>query len=432
MTSWANSRCIGAILLLLMTAGCARRTPTAVPQAPTAGHQTSSPSPIVVQATLTTPGSPPFHLKAILTERGDPSSKTEVEIFWMAPNKWRRTIQSQSEFSQTLIVNGDQVFEHDSDDYFPLWSQTLVGAMVDPKPVLDAFRPGDRLLTKANGASDESGRVCFSGNNKMCMTSHYGLQESVGAAGHSVDFMSYQDFHGKRVARLLIYHVDPGDSYKAEVTDLKDLKNADPKLLSIEQPTSRNQQIRSVILPEAELRNLPLQPLDIIWPQVLDGATSGKTSYYVSINRSGQVAEVLPLSVAIERADDSARRQIMKWKFKPTLQDGAPVQTEGVLNFDFNTRAYGPPAPLTDAEARKLASTSVEPSFPTGVAPSGSTYTFSVAVDEAGNVIAIIASDGPHELYALSFQAIGKWRFKSLSDDGKPRPYRAQVMFRVP
>jgi hypothetical protein len=152
----------------------------------------------------------------------------------------------------------------------------------------------------------------------------------------------------------------------------------------------------------------------------------------VSVDRSGQVAEVLPLSVAIERADGSARRQIMKWKFKPVLRDEVPVQAEAVLNFDFNTRAYGPPAPLTDAEARKLASTIVEPVFPAGMAPSGSTYTFSVAVDEAGNVVEIIAGDGPHELYALSFQAIGKWRFSPLLEDGKPRPYRAQVTFRVP
>jgi hypothetical protein len=291
MISRANVFCIGTILLFLAPCGFAQdppaalQAPTVAPEAPPAAPQIptvalqASPavasSPSVVQATLTDPGSPPFHLRAIITERGDPTSKTEVEIFWMAPDKWRRNIQSQTEFSQTLIVNGDQLFEQDSDDYFPLWSQTLVTAMVDPKPVLDAFRPGDRLLTKASGASDESGRVCFSGN-KMCMVGRYGLQESVGAPGHSVDFMDYRDFHGKRVARLLIYHVDPGDSYRAEVTALKDLKNPDPSLFSIAQPTLRNQQIRSVILPEAELRNLALEPLEIIWPQVLDGPPRGK------------------------------------------------------------------------------------------------------------------------------------------------------------
>jgi len=426
-------RCFWAILLILIATGCKRQISQPVPQAPPPTPKvttTSPPRPSIVQAVLIAPGSPPFQLKALVTERGDPTSKTEVEIFWTAPDKWRRTIKSQTEFSQTLIVNGDRVFEQDSEDYFPLWSQTLVTAMVDPGSVLDAWRLGDRAVTKENGGADESGKMC-SPDKKMCFATRFGLLESVDAAGHSVDFTDYRDFHGQRVARLLFYKVDPGDSYKAEVTELKDLKNADPKLFSVEQPTSKSQQIRSVILPEAELRGLALQPVEVIWPQVLDGATSGKTSYYVSVDRAGQVAEVLPLSISSDRADGSARRQIMKWKFKPTLQDGVPVQTEGVLNFDFNTRAYGPPDPLSDAEARKLASNIVEPVIPPGV-PSGSTFTYSVAVDETGDVIESIAGDGPPELSAPSFQAISKWRFTPLIENGKPVPYRAQVVFRVP
>ncbi|MFZ3339747.1 MAG: energy transducer TonB [Terriglobales bacterium] len=395
---------------------------------------TSTPAPLtptIVQATLTGPGSRPFHLKAEITERGDPDSKTDVEIFWMAPDKWRRTIRSKTEFSQTLIVNGDQVFEQDSDDYFPLWSRTLVTAMVDPKVVLDAVRPGDRLQTKANGMADESGRLCFGVNHAMCMTSRFGLQESIGAAGHSVDFTDYRDFHGNRVARILVYHVDHGDSYESEVTELRDLKKPDPALFNIEKGTPRSQRIGVLPLPEVELRSMALQPLKIIWPQVLDGATSGTTSYYVSIDRLGTVEEVLPLSISAERADDVARRQIKKWKFKPTLQDGVAVQAEGVLNFDFNTRAYGPAEPLTDEEIRKLATHVVEPVFPSGLA-SGSSHIFWVAVDEEGNVIETISGEGPSDLSSPGMQAIGKWRFGRLVLDGKPVPYRAQIVFRVP
>src|SRR5580693_9613963 len=98
----------------------------------------------VVQATLTEPGGTPFYLQAAITERSDPSEHVEVEMSWVAPDTWRRRIQS-AEFSQTLIVNGNKVFEEDSADYFPLGIQTLVTAMVDPRPVLDAVRPGDRL-----------------------------------------------------------------------------------------------------------------------------------------------------------------------------------------------------------------------------------------------------------------------------------------------
>jgi hypothetical protein len=181
------------------------------------------------------------------------------------------------------------------------------------------------------------------------------------------------NFKGKRVARMLIYHIDPGDSLQARIGTLGELESHDEGRFAIAEPTSKEKQIRSVILPESELRPLALVPIEIIWPQVLDGAIRGETSYYVSVDRSGQVRETLALSMAKERANDSARRQIMKWKFKPVLNDGIPVQAEAVLNFRFDTRAYGPSAPLTDQEVRKLASNVVDPEFPAGVAPSGST-----------------------------------------------------------
>ena len=397
----------------------------------TAFGQSGSP-PQLVQATLTEPGGTPFLLQAVITERGDPSEHVEVEISWVAPDKWKRTIRSQ-EFSQTLIVNGDKVFEQDSADYFPVGIQTLATAMVDSRPILAAVRPGDRVLTKANGASDESGRTCFDPNSKFCVTGRYGLMETVGGPGRAVDFTDYHKFKNKRVARLLVYHIDPGDTLQARVNSLGELKSYDESQYSVPDPTPIQKQIRALVVPEADLRALALQPTEVIWPQVLENnRTTGETSYYVSLDRLGEVREIFPLSVAIERADDSARRQIMKWKFKPVLKDGIPVQAEAVLNFNFNTRAYGPSAPLTDPEARKLATNIVEPEFPAGAAPSGSTFTVWVSVDVEGIVIESIAGDGPRQLYQACSAAIGKWHFSPMLEDGKPRPYRAQITCRVP
>lgn len=386
----------------------------------------------VVQATLTEPGGTPFFLMAEITERADPNEHVNIEMSWVGPDKWRRTIKSQ-EFSQTLIVNGDKVFEQDSADYLPLGIHVLASAMVDPRTVIDALRPGDPVRTKANGKADESGKVCFDAAGKMCGVSRFGLTESVGGPGRSVDFLDYQKFKGKRVARQLIYRIDPGDTLQARVMTLGELNSRDEGQFSIPDPTPREKQIRSVIVPESDLRALALQPTEIIWPQVLeDNQTTGETSYYVSLDRSGAVREILPLSVAVERADDSARRQIMKWKFKPLLKDDVPVQIEAVLNFHFDTRAYGPAAPLTDEEVRKLATNIVEPVFPAGAAPSGSTFTEAVAVDAEGKLIESIALDGPHQLYQACSQAIGKWQFSPIVEDGKPRPYRAKITCRVP
>lgn len=387
--------------------------------------------PTVVQAVLTEPGSPPFHLKATITEKGDPASKTYVEIFWVAPDKWRRNIQSE-DFSQTMIVNGDSVFEQNSDDYFPVGLQTLVTAMVDPRPALNALRPGDVLLTKANGASSESGEVCYPGGAHSCRRSPYGLYEIVSSSGHSVEFTAYQDFKGRRVARLLFHSLGPGNSLMAKVTELKKLKNPDEKLFAIAQPTAKEQQLRSVVLPEAEFRSMALETHDIVWPQVLDGKTTGTVSFYVSVDRSGQVREAVPVRTDNERADESAARQIMKWKFKPFMKDGIRVQAESLMSFAMDTRAWGPPSPLSDAEVRKLVSNIVEPVIPAGIAPTGTAYTLRAAIDYEGRLIEVIPAGGPPKLFRPCYQAISKWHFSPIFQDGEPRPYRAEITCRVP
>lgn len=385
-------------------------------------------TPTVVQGTLTEPGRPPFHLIATVTERADPNERGQIEMYWINPQKWRRTIQSQ-DFSQTLIVNGNQTFEEDSDDYFPLGFETLAGALVDPTPVLEAWRSGDQLITKANGKAEESGKICFSPT--MCGGGGYGLTEIVGAAGHNITFTDYEDFHGIRVARRLDYRIDPGDSLEAEVTELMDWTSPDESRFEIAQATPKEKQIRNIILSDSELHQQALEPLEVIWPQVLDGLTSGETSYYVAIDRSGTVREILPLSVAIERADDSARRQIMGWKFKPLVRDGVPVQTEGVLKLSFNTRAYGPAEPLTDAQARKLASNVIEPEFPPGTA-AGATCAVHIAVDSDGKIIEQIPGDCAAGLFTVCSHAVGQWHFSPIMENGKQVPYRAEILFGRP
>jgi Gram-negative bacterial TonB protein C-terminal len=305
--------------------------------------------------------------------------------------------------------------------------------MVNPQSVLDAFRPGDIAWTKSNGLSDESGKVCFSAKAKMCMQSGTGLTEFVGAAGRSIRFTNYQKFKGgERVARLLTWKVDAGDSWQAQVNTLGELIKYDDAAFRIQSQTPKENQIRSSVVPEAELRGLTQQPLEIIWPQVLDGNSSGQTSYYVSVDRLGNIREVLPLSVSVERADDSARRQLMKWKFQPVLRNGAPVQAECILNFNFNTREFGPSSLLTDEEVRKLASNIVEPVFPEGTAPSGSIFSIRIAVDDEGYVIESMAGDGPHEMYRPCSDAVAKWHFSPILEDGKPRPYRAEIKCKMP
>src|SRR6516164_9235626 len=276
--------------------------------------------PIVLQSTLIAPGSHPFHLRATVTNKDDPGAPAQIEMYWVSPEKWRRTIRSEK-FSQTLIVNGEQRMEQDSDDYFPLALETLVTAMVDPRPILDARRTDDVLLTKANRAAKEPGTICYPPDFKICVSGPHHLRETVHAPGRPVTFTDYQDFHGKKVARRILTQAGP-----AQITELSDLKNVNEELFSISQPTPPGEQLRILQVAQSDLAKLALGNQDIIWPQPLDGATKGTSIFYVSIDRKGRVREAVPAQTDNARTNETAQRQILKWKFKPVVSDGAPVQ----------------------------------------------------------------------------------------------------------
>jgi len=354
-----------------------------------------------------------------------------IEMFWASPNKWRRRVVS-NEFAQTVIVNGDQVFEHDSDNYFPVGLHAVTTAMVDPKPLLEEYKPEGILLTKANGASTESGTTCFDPNHKMCVMHAFGLKETVAVPGHTVDFMDYKEFHGKRIARRLIYTVSVGDYLTAEITDLEDLKNPDESMFAITAATPRELQIVSATLQEPDLRSLAVETPQIIWPQALDGAETGKASFYIAIDPKGRLREVLPVKTCNERTNDSAIRQIKSWKFKQATKDGFPVQAEGILSFDVNTRAWGPVNTLSNEEMRKMASNVVEPIVPPGAFPPNSVYKLWVAVDIDGGVLEKIAAGGPPMLFGPCDAALRQWRFRPIMENGQPRPYRGLVEFQIP
>ncbi len=383
--------------------------------------------PKIVQGTLIGPGSAPFHLRAKVSDGMDAT----IEMFWVGPDKWRRRIVTDS-FAQTVVVNGDQIFEHDSDNYFPVELHALATAMVDPKPLLEEYKPGGVLLTKANGASTESGTTCFDPNHKMCVMHAFGLKETVGVPGHTVDFLDYKPFHEKRIARRLIFTVSVGDYLTAEVTELEDLKDPGDSLFAIPSTTPRELRIVSATLEESELRSLAVEAPQIIWPQALDGAETGKASFYVAIDPKGRVREILPVATCNERTNDSAIRQIKSWKFKQAIKDGFPVQAEGILTFDVNTRAWGPANPLSDAEMRQMASNVVEPVVPAGAFPPNSVFKLWVAVDIDGGVLEKIIADGPPKLWGPCDAALRQWRFRPILENGQPRPYRGLVEFHIP
>jgi hypothetical protein len=353
-------------------------------------------------------------------------------MYWLSPDRYQRTIVS-TDFSQTLVVNGTKVFEKDSSDYFPLQLRTFVTAMVDPQPILDAVRPGDQVLTKANGAVNESGVRCFGPNGAMCVWDKFGMREEVAASGHGVVFADYQPFEGKRIARVLTNASRLGEEpMMLRVKQLERLDEADSKWLEMPDVTPPQGQMRFLTRSESELRASVLSSQEIIWPQPLDGAVQGTANFFVSIDRTGVVREVKPLYTANERTNDSAVAQLMRWKFKPFDVNGLPAQAEGILTFTLDTRAYGPAETLTGTEARKLATGIVDPDVPAGKYLAGTVYTMRISIDADGNMIEAIAGEGPLELWQPCFDSLKKWTFHPLMENGAPRPYRANIIFPMP
>jgi Gram-negative bacterial TonB protein C-terminal len=411
--------CEGSIasLVAVLTACCA------------VGAQSSGSTVTVVQGNLTAPGSTPFHLKAEITDRKEPQLDATVEMFWIDSTHWRREIHSD-EFSQKIILNGEKFFEQDTPEYFPLGLQSIVAAMFEPEKILARTGPADEVRTKANGLASGSGVTCFDTTRRVCGSRLGGLDEFVGAAGHSIEFTDYHPFHGKRIARQVDYSFPFGGLMAARVTDLEELKNPNDDVFAIDQPTNPAQGLRVVTLNESALTSLATDKPDIIWPQVLDGNVTGKASFYISIDTSGKVHEVQPLRTDNERSDDSAIRQIKRWKFKPATVEGVPTQVDGILNFDLNTREYGPKEPLNDAQGRKLAASIVDPFVPQGSVPPGTIFKIWVAVDSDGQIIEEIVLDGPSQLFVPCDRALHQWNFRPIMENGQPRPYRTLIEFR--
>lgn len=124
----------------------------------------------IVQANLTAPGSPSFHLQAEITDKDDPENQTKVEIYWVNPTKWRRDIKS-SDFSQTLIVSGSDVLDEHTDDYMPLVVETLVNAMTNPALCSPLWVLRKRL-TQRRMAPRTSRAFCVSGRFNRAAKGH--------------------------------------------------------------------------------------------------------------------------------------------------------------------------------------------------------------------------------------------------------------------
>jgi Gram-negative bacterial TonB protein C-terminal len=313
----------------------------------------------VRQSKLTLPGSIPFYLKADILETTNPGSEyqSKVEEYWVSPEKWRRTIEAPG-FSQTLIVNGAQIFEKDMGDYFPWWLNDLVTAMMDPLPMVEQLKQINSQIAKPRGS--ENSNTCADLRTKIdrwtfCFEGSHGLLTSASFRGYDAEFKDFKGFADKRVARLILIDPEPGTTIQARITELTELRQVDDLLFAIPKATPAQEQIKTIKVDEATMRGLALSGTDIIWPSVGGGPTTGRCAVYVSADRGGHIREVWPKGCDNPGLQDPLRAMVKKWQLKPATENGAPVQIEALVTFTFDAKVLtnGPVPKVPDSDAQK-------------------------------------------------------------------------------
>jgi hypothetical protein len=397
----------------------------------------------VQQSKLTVAGSAGFYLKAQIasTGRARPKYTASVEEYWVAPDKWRRTVESAS-FSQTLVVNGDKISEKLTGDYYPFWLHDLVTAIFDPLPMVEQLkRMHAQLEIPEDSAKSNS---CLNMQSKVgvvpvqnnvafvfCFTGQKGLLQAVLTPAYRAQFADYLTFKDKLVARTITAEFAPGTTITAKITQLIEFFPKDENLFDIEAPTPAAEQMKTSQVGEDSARVLAVKTPDIVWPAVREGKTSGLMTLYISNDRAGHVREVWPVASDNPELNQAAREQLLHWQYK-TYTNGGPSQMEAVLTFAFSTRIENPVPVLNDAAARKLASSVVEALLPAGKTHKSARFTLRASVNEAGKVLEVQNPNNvAPELYSAGSAALKKWRFRPYMNKGKTDRFYADVTFQV-
>jgi hypothetical protein len=371
----------------------------------------------------------------------------EIEEYWVAPDKWRRSVKT-NKFSQTLIVNGEKTSEQLTGDYYPNWLRTIVTAFFDPRLAvegIDLSRSSDNPMI---GGSKFCRRFTFMAgippvSNKVFSTFCFesGLLESVGMGGYNANYTNYNNFAGKRVAHKIKEYIESGTELEASIDELKELKSTDDSLFAVGEARTPLQTIRT---DEQTLRSLAVGTPEIEWPTVRSGADKGTLSLYVCLDRAGHVREIYELNSSNAGLSDVARDQVMKWQFKPAVNQGHPVQVEGILTFAFQI-AIADPVPLLEEEAvQELLVNRVEPIWPAGYAPAGTPVIVTLGVKDDGECsgVVFITSDQANRTLVMKPEklsmivtplnaALKQWRFRPYVRNGKATEYQVRVTFHV-
>jgi hypothetical protein len=315
-----------------------------------------------------------------------------VEVWWAAKQKYKTTLASPT-FSQTRIVNGADVMETDSGDYYPRWLENFVDAILNPIPMIGNFRGrggfvmlGPQITNscmrrddRRNGITDVMtwGDICFSGSKPHL--------QSVLTMNYGVEFGDWKSFGKQEIARTYKTDVLAYEEVVGHLTTLEELRGSSEDLFAIKTPTPADQQIGTAFVSTQKEESLVENAPKIDWPTVHEGKTEGYMIVYSRTDRTGQVRETAKHNSDQPGLEDFGMEQALRYKFRPLVVDGVAVQMEMPLVLHFTSKIADPLPMLTGQELLKQISgcdAKLVPEIPS----SGRVTPTSISVNEEGKL----------------------------------------------
>jgi hypothetical protein len=316
-----------------------------------------------LQLCALTHGDRPFHLILEISPPAPSKSGTQIpaslhadmraqiEIHWLNAITYRTVIHSQK-FSQTRVVNGGVVEEHNTGDFYPRWIQNFVDALLDPVPKAAALRklPGSVPISRQSHA-------CISNSSDELSSSQVCFQDEEPRLASGIDFTRYvsfddfEPFGSQQIPRTLINDLPANFLVRGHITLLEPLPQSTYRLLKAREFTQPGQQIRTTLVSKSAaqsmLQSMPDSDLFRAYarehtrlvsytppdndPKSNQAAPQGPITVYIRTDRTGRVREVYRDSADIYGLHSAAVTRALAYKFKPLLVNGAPQQMEAPL-----------------------------------------------------------------------------------------------------
>jgi TonB family protein len=131
----------------------------------------------------------------------------------------------------------------------------------------------------------------------------------------------------------------------------------------------------------------------------------------------------------------AAEESVLQWRYKPTMLNGAPVESQSqvFVNFVGDRAAAAPPSPAPAAGAFQQAELILrkEPIHPGGELQSlAGTVIFQARVGLDGRLSNIRVTDGPAELVPAALEAVKQWVYRPAKLDGQAIEADTQIGLR--